>query len=333
MFKRARAHLVQVFDFLDILDCYIGEQKWMEKEIEDFDKNKDRHIAALVCQNIDEKLVYKSPYIRILYVLSGGLELQIDNKLFNYTAGCLIMANEWTKISYLLTEPETEIVSFIFKKEYFSDNLLNQLIEDSLMYRFFVENVKTDIKKSNFFVFQFEPNQDIHFYALLLLKQVVKMKYKYNRITKSAFILLVTEIGDLVEEHLRLKDSSLSSSILIYEIIADIEANYKDITLTHLAKKYYYHPNYLSNLIMEKTGKKFSELVLNFRLKQACNYLEQTNMSVQNIITQIGYSDKTYFYKIFKKEYGMTPKEYRYKLKKENQNQNIVKHRDNNKLH
>lgn len=320
MFEQARAHLNGFFDFLDTLDCYISDQTWMEQEIRDFERNEERQIAALVSQNISEKLTYKAPFIRIIYVLSGALELQINNKTLHYSAGCLIMANEWTKVEYRQYSPdkqkaEAEVVSFLFKKEYFTENVLNQLVEDSLMYRFFVENVKSSTKKSNFFVFEFEPNQDIHFYAMLLLKQVVKMKYKHNKITKSAFNLLVTEIGSLSEKHLKLKDSTLSSSILIYQIISDIEVDYRDITLRKLADKYYFHPNYLSSFIKEETGKTFSELILNCRLKSACTYLKQTNLSVQEIIEEIGYSDKTYFYMIFKKEYGITPKEYRRRSK------------------
>ncbi|HIU77096.1 MAG TPA: helix-turn-helix transcriptional regulator [Candidatus Pelethocola excrementipullorum] len=320
MFEQARAHLDGVFDFLDTLDCYIGNQSWMELEIKDFAENDQRQIAALVSQNISEKLTYRAPFIRIIYVLSGALELQIDNKTLHYSAGCLIMANEWTKVEYRQYSPdeqkaEAEVVSFLFKKEYFTENVLNQLVEDSLMYRFFVENVKSSTKKSNFFVFEFEPNQDIHFYAMLLLKQVVKMRYKDNKITKSAFNLLVSEIGSLSEEYLKLKDSTLSSSILIHQIISDIEEGYQDTSLKDLADKYYFHPNYLSSFIKEETGKTFSELMIECRLKSACMYLKQTKLSVQEIIEEIGYTDKSYFYTIFKKEFGITPREYRRRYK------------------
>ena len=166
MFEQAKAHMSGAFDFLDTLDCYIGEETWMVQEIESFGNNSERQIAALVCQNIKQPLTYDARYIRILYALSGEMELHIDNKVLKYSAGCLIMANEWTKTNYLQTSGNMEVVSFLLKKEYFTDDLLSQLADDSLMYRFFVENVKSDTEKSNFFVFQFEPNQDIHFFVL-----------------------------------------------------------------------------------------------------------------------------------------------------------------------
>ena len=316
MFEQARAHLNGAFDFLDTLDCYIGEKTWMEREIEDFKHNDKRQIAALVCQNIEEALTYQAPFIRIFYVLSGSLELYLDNKKLNYSSGCLVLANEWTRLEfrqYSETSEHAEVVTFLFKKEYFTEFVLNQMVEDSLMYRFFVENVKGSAKKSNFFVFKFEPHQDIHFFAMLLLKQVVKMKYEHNRITRSAFQLLITEIESTMEGCLKLKDSSLSSSILIHKIITDIETDYKSVSLAYLAKKYYFHPNYLSALIREETGKTFSHLLISCRLKKACTYLTQTDLTVKQIIEELGYSDKTYFFSLFKKEFGITPKEYRTK--------------------
>ena len=316
MFEKARSHMDGAFNFLDSLDCYIDKQSWMQKEIEDFQSNSERLIAALVSQNIQESLTYEAPFVRIIYVLSGSLELRIDGKTFYYSAGCLIIANAWTRIIFRQfsdTSDPAEVITFLFKKEYFSDADLNQMAEDSLIYRFFLENVKSSTEKSSFFVFQFEPHQDIQLFAMLLLKQTVKMQYKLNRITKSAFHLLITEINSNYEEALQLKDSNLSAGLLIYEILADIEKHYSDISLSDLAQKYYFHPNYLSSLIKEETGKTFSELLLSSRLRHACIYLAQTNMQVQEIIEEIGYSDKTYFYSLFKKQYGITPKEYRKK--------------------
>lgn len=311
MFKQARSHLTSSFSFLDTLDCYIGTQEWMIQEVEDFTNNEERLIAALVCQNIREPLTYEVHYLRILYVLSGEMELYIDNKKRTYVAGCLIMANEWTKMEYSQLSDEMEVVSFLFKKEYFDANLLSALMKDSLMTRFFIDSIKATSRKSSYFVYQFEPNQDVHFLALLLLKQVVKMEYKHNEITKSAFLLFITEIAMNSNQALSLEDSELTPDLLIHQIMVDIESEYKSITLSSLAQKYHFHPNYLSPFIKKETGRTFSYLVQQVKMKCATQYLVETEISVQQIAEEIGYTDKTYFFQLFKKEFGMTPKQYR----------------------
>nr|WP_284867422.1 helix-turn-helix transcriptional regulator [Enterococcus faecalis] len=63
----------------------------------------------------------------------------------------------------------------------------------------------------------------------------------------------------------------------------------------------------------DKTNKTFTEIVLAYRIQLAKNYLKQTDLSIQTIVERIGYQDKAFFYKRFKEEMGMTPKQYRQK--------------------
>ncbi|MNC09728.1 Arabinose operon regulatory protein [compost metagenome] len=49
------------------------------------------------------------------------------------------------------------------------------------------------------------------------------------------------------------------------------------------------------------------------RLAQARLYLEQQQMTVAEIMEKVGFSNESYFYRLFKRRYGTTPKEYRLK--------------------
>lgn len=312
MYKVSREQFTHFWDFLKTLDCYIKSESGMIEELEEFANNPNREIAALVCQNTSVLLTYSAPYIRIIYVLSGKISLYLDNKKSIYQEGSLILANKWTKIDYQELSDETVIIGFYFKPEYFDDSLLSQIIEEPMLYRFFVESIEKDSEQiSHFCIYQFAILEDTHFYALLLLKQVVKMCYFNNKVTKAAFILLIVELSHHSEEYLILKDSNISSSVLIKEILSYIENNIRTASLEELSTKFYFHPNYLSSLIKHQTGLSYSTWLTTYRIKHAKNYLTQTNLSIQEILRKIGYSDKTYFFKLFKTQVGMTPGEYR----------------------
>ncbi|MBR2061819.1 MAG: helix-turn-helix transcriptional regulator, partial [Anaerotignum sp.] len=49
------------------------------------------------------------------------------------------------------------------------------------------------------------------------------------------------------------------------------------------------------------------------RIEAACRELETTDVPASEISVMIGYDDPRYFYKVFKKKLGVTPKEYRQK--------------------
>ncbi|NMM65209.1 helix-turn-helix transcriptional regulator [Clostridium sp. P21] len=57
-------------------------------------------------------------------------------------------------------------------------------------------------------------------------------------------------------------------------------------------------------------------ILQNIKLKQACFYLSKTNLSVQEIIEKVGYSGSSHFYHIFKKNFTLTPNEYRKQVQK-----------------
>lgn len=300
------------FSYLETLDCYITSGDCMEDELEAFGKNDQRQIAALVCQDTKGRLIFPAPYIRILYVLQGEVMLLIDGKEFYYAAGALILSNKHTHIDYEELCPDTKMICFYFKPTYFTDSLLAQFSEEKLLYRFFVESLKKEAEQvSRYYVFEFDTCDDIHFYSLLLLKQVVKMRYFNNKVTKSAFLLFIVEISQLADEAIRLKDSVVSSELLAFEVLAYMENHLATITLEHAAEVFHFHPNYLSSLLKKNTGLTFTQCLIDLRLKYAKNYLEQTELSIQEIAEEVGYTDKAFFFRIFKKNIGTTPGNYR----------------------
>ena len=54
-----------------------------------------------------------------------------------------------------------------------------------------------------------------------------------------------------------------------------------------------------------------SDFIKDYRMKHAAQLLVTTNLSVQEIIYQVGISNKSYFYREFSAKYGVTPGQYR----------------------
>lgn len=54
-----------------------------------------------------------------------------------------------------------------------------------------------------------------------------------------------------------------------------------------------------------------SDFIKDYRLTYAAQLLVTTNLSVQEIIYQVGISNKSYFYREFSAKYQMTPQQYR----------------------
>ncbi|HHX12384.1 MAG TPA: helix-turn-helix transcriptional regulator [Clostridiales bacterium] len=102
------------------------------------------------------------------------------------------------------------------------------------------------------------------------------------------------------------------ASGLIGKAKSYIEENYhKDISLDDISRKVDISPYYFSKLFKEETGENFIEYLTNMRIKKAKNLLVHSDMNIKNICVDTGYSDPNYFSRIFKKQVGVTPTEYR----------------------
>ncbi|MFC4772404.1 helix-turn-helix domain-containing protein [Enterococcus hermanniensis] len=306
------------YQFLDTLDCYLTHQSQLTNEVQRFSENPQREIAAFITSKTTEKIVVGKGFIRLLYVIKGKLTYQLNGEKKELSAQGMMVTNTETMFSYV-SSATAEVVILYFKPNYFSASLLGQFVEEPLLYRFFVEALSQDFSGiSRYLIYDFSNQIDLHFYLLLLLKQVVKMAYFNNKVTKAAFVLLIVEMSQVEYQSLIDKDSFISNQQLAKELVAYIDLRLEQVTLEELADKFHFHPNYLSSLLKEKTGKTFTEWVLNQRIERCKNYLTQTDLTVQAIIERLGYKDKAFFYRRFKQIEGVTPRQYR-KLREDNQ--------------
>ena len=88
----------------------------------------------------------------------------------------------------------------------------------------------------------------------------------------------------------------------------------KEITLESAASEVGLTSQYLSRIFKEKCGINFIDYVTNKRMDYAREILKDSRDNIKKISKMVGYEDPNYFCRIFKKENGMSPRQYRLKL-------------------
>ncbi|GIQ70615.1 AraC family transcriptional regulator [Xylanibacillus composti] len=111
--------------------------------------------------------------------------------------------------------------------------------------------------------------------------------------------------------------SAWRSRDFIHRIIRDaircMEEEYTDpgLSLAQLAKRMEITPNYLSALFTSQTGRTFSQHLSQIRMHHARRLLRETNMKIYEIAERSGYTDYTYFSRVFRKTFSVSPNQYR----------------------
>ncbi len=136
-----------------------------------------------------------------------------------------------------------------------------------------------------------KPNQDKYFFAL------------------SKFFELLGNISLYLNE----SNSRVRNPIeIIEDALRFLELNYvHSIDITTLASHFGYTRTYFTTLFKKITGKNPIAYLTEIRLSKACSLLKNSNLSIQEISTSVGYQDPFYFSKQFKKYFKQSPKKYR----------------------
>lgn len=85
----------------------------------------------------------------------------------------------------------------------------------------------------------------------------------------------------------------------------------REISRDELARRMGVSPGHLSQLLKERTGRSFVELLREIRIQAACEMLAQSDKPLSEIAAACGFCDQSYFTHVFRDVRGMTPKQYR----------------------
>jgi AraC family transcriptional activator of pobA len=82
-------------------------------------------------------------------------------------------------------------------------------------------------------------------------------------------------------------------------------------TVQSIAQSLHLSPRYLSDLLKQETGKTAIELIHIFLIGEAKNMLKATDYSISETAYKLGFENLPYFSRLFKKEVGLTPAQYK----------------------
>ncbi len=115
---------------------------------------------------------------------------------------------------------------------------------------------------------------------------------------------------DLIVNIVKLKENYSTSIRTVIQIIKD---QYMDSNLStkNLADQVYLTTSYLSGLFKKETGVNISHFIRMIRVEEAKKILRESKYSLREVSEMVGYTDANYFAKMFKKEVGRSPSDYR----------------------
>lgn len=258
-------------------------------------------------------------YIEVIYMCQGSTSHIINGTKVVLEEGDLLFLNQ-NAVQEILPAGLNDIaVNFIVLPE-FLDTAFSMMGDEANQLREFLVGALSgrdgETSWMYFHVADILPIQNLIENMVWTIFYDSSNKRSCTQITMGLLFLQLLNYMDKMETGGSKYDTEIAAAVLSY-----INEHYKTGTLSELAGQMGCDLYWLSREIRRRTGKTYKELLQEKRMQQAVYLLTSSSIPVTDIIESVGYENTTYFYRIFRKKYGMSPKEYRENDQRKRMNQ------------
>lgn len=273
-----------------------------------------------------DRPLHRHNFIEVLYVLEGQITNRIENQMFTYTAGqcCITNRNVYHKEE---SEGDFRVVYFMIQ-DYF-------LCEITETYRKWCQYMKKSFLSNPIFDLIHSSQEDHSAYDKIYLdifpvidpaSALKQSKPLFQAIIKEIlypddgsqfllmnyFLKLLLMLGNEQFYSIsKIKSDASGSQYLLDKIIHIMEATKGRATREDLANRLNYNGEYLNRIVKKYTGKSILAYGQSIYLELFRKRLEETDESISSIIEDLGFSNRSHFYRLFEKAYGKTPQAWR----------------------
>ncbi len=275
---------------------FSDRQYMLSKDFEIYYYN-DTHFSGVANHTHD--------YYEFYVFMEGSVFMSIEKKNFHLKPGDMVLIPPGTKHHVYDVEESLPYQRFVF---WISQDYCRKLFELSEDYVYLIKHVQ----RKQQYLYHYDT---IAFNALQAKIFRLIEEIHANRFGKAAKIELC--VNDLMlhinrtvyeMEHptTRKEAHALSDNIIQY-IESHLDA---DLSLDELSKTFYVSKYHISHVFKENFGISIHQYITKKRLSM-CKDAILSNDNITKVYLMFGFKDYTSFFKAFKKEYGISPKEYK----------------------
>ena len=254
--------------------------------------------------------LHSHDFFELIYVLSGTLEHFTGQECQKLAPGDICIVAPHVTHGIGTCKKDTLAINVVLRASTFAETFFNILQEDTMLTAFFTRALFNSDTDSGMLHFRTENDAEIRQIMLTMLYEFRQNNLyadkMLNSLMTSCFIILLRSHADSAKTSISADRRTNLVPILHY-----LQNNSDSLTLHKLAQHFSYSDRQMTRLLLQSTGKNFTQLIQHLRLTKARNLLAHSNLPVQEIINRCGYSNPTYFYRLFNQQFQMTPAEFR----------------------
>lgn len=261
-------------------------------------------------------------YFEFLFVLEGEIIQQIENKEYLYRAGtCCLINRSILHAEHFIGAAK---VCFVGLSVDFIRELLEEAphqlfeparhLEENPVIRFMLSNMGDEVRKEYQDLFPTPENQSGAKTVADLVQKMTSIFLSPDAASGYRLKGFLCTLLDYLRSNFYATPVHLSTSpenLLFLRISRLLEDTDGRLPRSELSRILSYNGSYLNAVVQRHTGLCLFDYGMTFCFKKAEHLLKETDLSVSEIAAQLKFSNRTHFYTLFRKQYGMTPQSWR----------------------
>lgn len=259
--------------------------------------------------------VHTHEFAELVFIESGKCEHCIDGVNYAVEAGDLLFVNYGQTHSFTAQTEEYHYYNLLYVPQFFSEELINsENIYEIFEISMFREFAETQTQALQIASFRGEEYLEVKKLIEDMKKEFDEKEVGYRSVLNGYSRVLFSKMLRKLKVGGVNKESAKCINRITEECMAYIDSRcYEKISLKEIAEYSFYNPAYFSRIFKEHCGRSLSEYIKEKRIGEAARLLIDTELSNDEIMLKVGYTDKKQFYKNFRDIYGETPAQYRKK--------------------
>ena len=252
---------------------------------------------------------HRHNFIEVLYVCEGSLTNIIGGKQVVIEAGELLFLNQFTRHEILPAGKNDIAINFMILPEFF-DVAYTMAGSNNVLADFLVNVLRQNEEKGEYLHFRVAEVLQIQNLLENMIYSLVTGRGDQNRINQTTMGLIFLYLLDSVQ-YAEMRVPNQYENMISMTTLDYIEQNYKTATLTELCVRLHLPMHVLSKMIKKNTGFNFKELLQRKRMNKAIELMCETELPISDIIAAVGYENGSYFHRVFREKYHVTPRAFR----------------------
>ena len=248
------------------------------------------------------------PEIEVTLITNGKILYKINNEEYRLKAGDVIFCNSGIMHSgSMIASENCDYIAITF------DPKVIYGYEDSIIYSKFVKPIVQDFY---FPCIVFDGSESWQEEAIESIKDLIEKSRKHDEEKELEMVICLQKFWKVIFKHRKnIPQPEVESNVdfeRLRAIITYIELNYENrITLDDIASKISLCKEECCRLFKRCMNTSIFDYIIQYRIDKSARLLKESDKSVTEIAQSVGFNDANHFAKLFRRERGVSPSEFR----------------------